>query len=424
MRHISPSAAIGRDVTLDVERLMVGSNVVIGDGSAIRGGEVTIAAGVRIGREVRVHAERFSAGRAGQIEDGCVLSDLRGAARRIELGDRFRLGASSKILLPTFIAGDYVSIHNHLLANGYRPCLVGHNTWIGQNCILNSNELLTIGNNVSISAYTSIHTHGSGGELLEGYGLFNVAPVVIEDDVSLLGAFSVVSPGVTVGRRAVVISSCVLNQYVPPERCVFAGASARVLSERLRGYKPVTIEEKLALMRKFIAQYVTERYDSHEPTAHGFAVTCADGRARVVEVREEIAQGDFEDGVEGVVYVAGNPCDVRPAGVTVFDLSEKTYRKLGSDFEAEIIAFMNPYRARFVPADRPRIDDLPNEDIPRAGPTPPARGEHPPDLRPQQVGLTPVAGDEEAPDADSRRAGLTPPARGAPRRSNPARARR
>jgi hypothetical protein len=59
------------------------------------------------------------------------------------------------------------------------------------------------------------------------------------------------------------------------------------------------------------------------------------------------------------VYVAENPHNLRFAGVTVFDLSEKTYGKLGSDFEASVISFMNSYRARFVPAERRRIEDAP-----------------------------------------------------------------
>ena len=111
------------------------------------------------------------------------------------MGDRFFLGSDSKLLMPTFVTGDYVSLHNHLLANGLRPCFIGHNTWVGQNCVLNSNELFTIGNNVGIGAYTSVYTHGFFGELLEGCQDFRIAPVVIEDDAWLIGAYNVVSPG-------------------------------------------------------------------------------------------------------------------------------------------------------------------------------------------------------------------------------------
>jgi acetyltransferase-like isoleucine patch superfamily enzyme len=356
MHEISPSASIGRNATLDVDRLTIGPEAVIGDDTSISGQEAVIERDVRIGNGVVIQAEHFSAGRGGRIEDACLLRGLGGLASRIELGDRFFLGERSKLLMPTLVTGDYVSLHNHLLANGLRPCFIGHNTWVGQNCVLNSNDLLTIGNNVGIGAYTSVYTHGFFGELLEGCEVFNVAPVVIEDDAWLIGAYNVISPGVTVGRRAIVLTSSVVSHDVPPEHCV-AGAPARDVTDRIQPFKAVTIEEKLALMRRFVGEYVTERHEVHEPTTDGFEVRCADGRTRVIEVRTAVYPGDFADDVEGLVYVADNLRDVRFAGVSVFDLSQKTYAKLGSDFEAGVISFMNSYRARFVPAERPRIGD-------------------------------------------------------------------
>lgn len=354
MHEIDPSASIGTDVALNVDRLTIGPDAVVGDHTAIFGADVTIGRGARIGKDVRIQAERFSAGRGCRIEDGCVLSGPGGRARLIELGDRVLIGSDSKLLVPTLITGDYVSLHNHLLANGLQPCIIGHNTWVGQNCVLNSNDLLTIGNNVGIGAYTSVYTHGFFGELLEGCQLFSVAPVVIEDDAWLVGAYNVISPGVTLGRRSIVLTGSVVSRDVPPERCV-AGAPARDLTERLKPFKPLSIEEKLETMRRFIGEYAAERHEAHTPTEHGFDVHCTDGRRRLVEVRTAVAAGDFGDDAEGVVYVADNSQDVHFEGVTVFDLSQKTYTKLGGDFEADVISFMNSYRARFLPGDRPRI---------------------------------------------------------------------
>ena len=354
MHEIDPSASIGKDVELNVERLVIGPEAVVGDRTTISGTDVTIGRGVSIGQHVRISAERFSVGRGCRIEDGCLFSGPGGSARLIELGDRVMIGSESKLLVPTLITGDYVSLHNHLLANGLQACLIGHNTWVGQNCVLNSNDLLTIGNNVGIGAYTSVYTHGFFGELLEGCDLFTVAPVVIEDDAWLVGAYNVISPGVTLGRRSIVLTGSVVSRDVPPEHCV-AGSPARDLTDRLKPFKPVSIGQKLDLMRRFIGEFADERCAAHTPIEHGFDVQCTDGRRRVVEVRPAIADGDFGSEVEGAVYVAANPQSVRFAGVTVFDLSQKTYTKLGSDFEAEVISFMNSYRARFLPGDRPRL---------------------------------------------------------------------
>jgi acetyltransferase-like isoleucine patch superfamily enzyme len=357
MYEVSPSASIGSNVTLDVDRLAIGPDAVIGHNTTIRGREAVIGSDVHIGDGVVIQAERFSAAWGGRIEDACLLSGLSRMARVIELGDHFFLGGDSKLLMPTLVVGDYVSLHNHLLINGLQPCIIGHNTWVGQNCVLNSNGPLTIGNNVGIGAYNCIFTHGFHGELLEGCEIFNVAPVVIEDDAWLVGAYNVISPGVTVGRRAIVLSSSVVSHDVPPERCV-AGVPARDVTDRIATYQAVPMEDKLALMRRFVGEYVAERHDFHEPTAHGFRVRCADGQTRVIEVREAVVAGDFGDDVEGVVYVTEDPRDVRFAGVTIFDLTQKTYGKLRSDFEAGVISFMNPYRARFVPVEHPRVGAL------------------------------------------------------------------
>lgn len=358
MHTISSSASIGRDVVFDVARLSIGQGVVVEDGTAIRGDEIVLADGAHVGCNVAISADRFSVGVGGRIEDDCVVGALGGRrAELIELGDRFFLGAASKLLMPTFLAGDYVSIHNHLLANGLEPCIVGHNSWIGQNCVLNSNSQLTIGNNVGIGAYSSIYTHGFFGERLEGCEVFDVAPVTIEDDAWLVGAYNVVSPGVTIGRRAIVLPSSVVSRDVAPESCV-AGAPARDMTDRIRPFRAVGLEEKLALMKRFVEEYAISCHSSPAPTAHGFEVDCADGGTRVVEVRESILTGDYAEDREGAVYVASNTARMHFAGVTVFDLSDKTYGKLGTDFEAKLISFMNSYRARFVPAERPRIAPL------------------------------------------------------------------
>ena len=86
-------------------------------------------------------------------------------------------------------------MHNHLLVNGHKPCTVGHDVWIGQNCILTSTDRLTIGNGVGIGTYSCVLTHGFHGELLEWCKIFKLALTVIEDDIWIVGSYNIVSPG-------------------------------------------------------------------------------------------------------------------------------------------------------------------------------------------------------------------------------------
>jgi acetyltransferase-like isoleucine patch superfamily enzyme len=112
------------------------------------------------------------------------------------------------------------ALHNHLLVNGYKPCNLGHNVWIRQNCILNSTDRLTIGNGVGIGTYSCVWTHGFFGELIGGCTIFKIAPVLIEDDVWLIGSFNVISPGITIGKRSVILTGSVVTKDVPPYACV------------------------------------------------------------------------------------------------------------------------------------------------------------------------------------------------------------
>src|SRR4051794_19342192 len=109
----------------------------VGRGSAVEVQDLLAAPTARIGDRVTIRAERLVLGDGATIGDDCQIGGLGGPATVFELGDHSLLGASSTVLCPSFVAGDYVALHNHLLANGYEPCSIGHNTWVGQNCVLN-----------------------------------------------------------------------------------------------------------------------------------------------------------------------------------------------------------------------------------------------------------------------------------------------
>jgi acetyltransferase-like isoleucine patch superfamily enzyme len=325
----------------------------------VRADNLTLGPGARIGQNVTIEAETIALGHHATISDDCTLRGLGRRAEHIEVGDRFLLGPSSAILVPQFVAGDYVAIHNHLLCNGYEPCVIGHNSWVGQNCILNSTAPLTIGNNVGIGAYSSLYTHAYNGELLEGCEIWNEAPVVVEDNVWLVGGYNVISPGVTLGARSVVLTSSVVSRDVPPARCV-GGVPAKDLTERLRPFRDVTLEDKLAMMRRFVGEFVDELHAGHHtPIADGHLVAPPEGEPFFVAVQDELEPRALPDGTPGAVYAGAVGAPVTADRVTVFDVSTKRYGKRRTRVEVALIGFMNGYRARFVPDDRPRITPRP-----------------------------------------------------------------
>ena len=110
---------------------------------------------------------------------------------------------------------------------------IGDQTWIGQQCFFHSAGGISIGARVGVGPgvkiLTSVHSE-AGRETPVLFSPIETAPVVIEDDADL-GVNSVIVPGVTVGRGAIVGAGAVVTEDVPPY-AVVAGVPARVLRMR------------------------------------------------------------------------------------------------------------------------------------------------------------------------------------------------
>ena len=107
---------------------------------------------------------------------------------------------------------------------------IGAGSSIGHRCILDGRSGLTIGNSVNMSTgawiWTLQHDLNSPDFRIEG------TPVVINDYV-WLGGRTIILPGVTVGRGAVVASGAVVTKDVP-EYAIVAGIPARIIGQRSR----------------------------------------------------------------------------------------------------------------------------------------------------------------------------------------------
>lgn len=354
-QFIHHTARLAPSVKIKCKTLHIGANAIIRENTTIDGGEIFIDSGVDIGFRVIIATERLHLGYKTQISSNCQLRGLGRWADNLQWGDFCFLGEACNILLPVLIAGDYVVTHNHLLANGYKPCYIGHNTWIGQNCILNSNETLTIGNGVGIGAYSSIYTHAFFGELLEGCQIFNVAPVIIEDNAWIVGGYNVISPGVTIGERSMILTSSVVSKNVPALHCV-GGVPARDVTDKITPFRTLSLEEKYTMMEKFIKEYVEDTYPGeYERIASGYRVAPKDSEPFRVLLLETIHEGDTTGKDATLLYVKTYQGEDLLSNITVFDLSTKQYTKRRSDPEYRIIKFMNNSRARFVPNANPRI---------------------------------------------------------------------
>jgi len=101
-----------------------------------------------------------------------------------------------------------------------RGVQIGEKAWIGYDSIIDTSrpELVSIGNNVSISVRVTIIAH-----------FHNTKGVHIEDDV-FIGPGAIILPNVTIGRGSVVTAGSVVSSSVPPGMLV-QGNPARIVAK-------------------------------------------------------------------------------------------------------------------------------------------------------------------------------------------------
>ena len=327
-------------------RVSVGRGVKLGRGSAVRGVSVQIGDGVTIGSGTTIDADEVRIGPGCTIEEDCRIGKVSGRMQSFILGDNCFIGNDSRIASTVFSTGDYVSLHNHLFVNGVRPCVIGHNVWVGQNCVLNARDSLTIGNGVGIGTYSSVWTHGAHGELIEGCLVFKVAPVTLEDDAWIVGSYNVISPGVTVGRRAIVLTGSVVTKDVPAGSCV-GGNPARDLSDRIRTYRDVSLEDKYKQMQGYMEELASSRPGSKK-TEDGWLVGRGPGSFHV-RFAEAFADSRRRERKPTVLFTKRMATPNSQKFVSVFDLSTKSYTKRRTRPEIDVMLSLLYAKARFVP---------------------------------------------------------------------------
>jgi UDP-3-O-[3-hydroxymyristoyl] glucosamine N-acyltransferase len=136
---------------------------------------------------MNIDALELSIGKGTYISPKATIRGLKGSAKKIIIGDQCYIGDNVQIILDEFSLGDYCTIHHDTNIHGYNPASIGHNAWIGQYCILDSIGGLTIGNNVGIGAHSQLWSHIKYGDELQGCNFKSEKPLILEDDVWLVG---------------------------------------------------------------------------------------------------------------------------------------------------------------------------------------------------------------------------------------------
>jgi len=169
--------------------------------------------------------------------------------------------------------------------------------------------------------------------------------------VFIEGCYNVISPGITIGKKSVVLTGSVVTKDVLPFTCV-AGIPARDITEKLIPYDNITLEEKYRMMREFMVDFIASIEKKNlKKLSHGWLIQEDTDKFDIL-FYEEVNDDTLEnDDVTKIVFTKKNAL-IRSSihNITVFDLSTKTYTKKRTDVEARVIRFLLPFRARFLPA--------------------------------------------------------------------------
>lgn len=105
---------------------------------------------------------------------------------------------------------------------------------IGKNCLIATRNwssepyLVTIGDNVAVTASVSIHTHGGGSIARQQIPDFDYFGKVVIKDNAYIGYGAQIMAGVTIGEGALVAAGSIVTKSVP-DHCVVGGNPAKII---------------------------------------------------------------------------------------------------------------------------------------------------------------------------------------------------
>lgn len=104
---------------------------------------------------------------------------------------------------------------------------LGKYVYIGEGCIIDCSEKVTIGSYSSIAAYSQIYTHSTIRKVKDGGEIIR-KPVNIGEH-TWIGGLVTIYPGVTIGNKVVVLPNSVVNIDLP-DNTVWGGVPVRRIS--------------------------------------------------------------------------------------------------------------------------------------------------------------------------------------------------
>lgn len=251
----------------------------------------------------------------------------------VEIGDYCVIGPGVKIVVNGGVVriGDWTSLHDNCLLLCTQGLTIGQHCWFGQNAVLDGSGGLTIGNGVRVGMFSQLWSHVAAGEQIEGCTLFGMRPLVLEDDVWLVGS-CICASGITIGRRTVALIASNITKSWGPE-LVIAGSPANV-KEGLSFYQDIELDQKFSMLRGWLEEAVLGTTMQLEESEHDEILSVRETDGTTVE---------FVKLVSRFMQRQGND-----AQRTLCCVENKRYTKRLTDIEQRLLKSLSSNKARFL----------------------------------------------------------------------------
>lgn len=249
----------------------------------------------------------------------------------VTIGDYCTIGSSVKFICSggDISVDDWTSIHENCLVLSKAYVFIGAHCWFGQNSVLDGTGGLTIGHGVRVGMYSQIWTHVAASEQIEGCTLFGERPVIIEDDVWLVGS-CVVASGLTIGKKTIaLIDSNITKSW--PAHSTIAGVPATAKAN-LNFYTSLNLDEKWQLLRGWIEE-LAQSHDHIQGQYTNESIT--------VFSTQHSGQVTFFKNTASYLAIAQN------AQITSCCIENKAYTKRHSPLERLVLKYLAGNKARF-----------------------------------------------------------------------------
>lgn len=147
---------------------------------------------------------------------------------RVEIGDDCYFGDGVRVDADSFVIGNRGAVYPGCFFPGPGIITIGDDFWLGKDATVDCQGGITIGNHVGIGGGSQVWTHIKFGDVRRGCRFHENYPVVIEDDVWLVG--HVLCCAKHLGARSMAMLGSVIVKDMEPDR-TYAGVPARDMTD-------------------------------------------------------------------------------------------------------------------------------------------------------------------------------------------------